>query len=306
MVALVDAVKSGEIPNSEVAIVISDKPDAPGLEKARTRGIETDVIERRGRTREEHDSEIAAKLKEKGVDLICLAGYMRLLSPRFIQEFPDRIVNIHPSLLPAFPGLDAQKQAFDHGVKITGCTVHFVNEDLDAGRIILQRAIEVKDGDTAETLAERILEQEHKLYVEAIRKLGVERSRTPPELSHQLFKILKVGLDTSMRGEGISLRDALKRVNYFALQDRFNASDLLPLIHQNPSLIEEWVMYSDDKRTDGGWWLSEDPLFIGNLKSRSEKLFFDSIEQAVAEYVKRELDFWANLNRRLAGGRVPL
>jgi len=119
----------------------------------------------------DHDVEIAAKLKEKGVELICLAGYMRLLSPRFIQEFPDRIVNIHPSLLPAFPGLDAQKQAFDHGVKITGCTVHFVNEDLDAGRIVLQRPVEVKDGDTAETLAERILEEEHKLYVEAVKRL---------------------------------------------------------------------------------------------------------------------------------------
>jgi len=171
MVALVDAVKSGEIPNSEVAIVISDKRDAPGLEKARAQGIETVVIERSGRTREEHDVEIAAKLKEKGVELICLAGYMRLLSPRFIQEFPDRIVNIHPSLLPAFPGLDAQKQAFDHGVKITGCTVHFVNEDLDAGRIVLQRPVEVKDGDTAAVLAARILDEEHKLYVEAVKRL---------------------------------------------------------------------------------------------------------------------------------------
>ena len=171
MVALVDAVKSGEIPDSEVAIVISDKPDAPGLGKASERGVETVVIERRGRTREEHDAEIAAKLKEKGVDLICLAGYMRLLSPRFIQEFPDRIVNIHPSLLPAFPGLDAQKQAFDHGVKITGCTVHFVNEDLDAGRIIAQRAVEVKNEHTLETLEARILDEEHKLYVEAVKGL---------------------------------------------------------------------------------------------------------------------------------------
>jgi len=171
MVALVDAAKSGEIPNSEVAIVISDKADAAGLAKARERDVETVVIERRGRKREEHDAEIAAKLKEKGVELICLAGYMRLLSPQFIKEFPDQIINIHPSLLPAFPGLDAQKQAFDHGAKITGCTVHFVNEDLDAGRIILQRAIEVKDDDTAETLAARILEEEHQLYVEAVKRL---------------------------------------------------------------------------------------------------------------------------------------
>jgi phosphoribosylglycinamide formyltransferase 1 len=172
MVALVDAVKSGEIPDSEIAIVVSDKADAPGLEKARERGVETVAIERYGRKREDHDAEIAAKLKEKRVDLVCLAGYMRLLSPRFIKDFPDRIINIHPSLLPAFPGLDAQKQAFDHGVKITGCTVHFVNEDLDAGRIILQRAVEVKDEDTAETLAARILEEEHQIYVEAVKELS--------------------------------------------------------------------------------------------------------------------------------------
>ena len=172
MVALVDAAKSGEIPNSDVAIVISDKADAPGLEKARERGVETVVIERNGRKRQEHDAEIAAKLKEKAVDLVCLAGYMRLLSPQFIKEFPDGIINIHPSLLPAFPGLDAQKQAFDHGVKVTGCTVHFVNEDLDAGKIVLQRAVEVKDDDTAETLAARILDEEHKLYVEAVKRMA--------------------------------------------------------------------------------------------------------------------------------------
>ena len=181
MVALVDAVKSGEMPNSETAIVISDKADAPGLEKARERGVETVVIERRGRKREEHDAEIAAKLKEKGVDLICLAGYMRLLSPQFINEFPDRIINIHPSLLPAFPGLNAQKQAFEHGVKVTGCTVHFVNENLDAGRIILQSAVEVKDDDTAETLAARILEEEHKLYVEAVKTLAKNRPASVKE-----------------------------------------------------------------------------------------------------------------------------
>jgi len=172
MVALVDAAKSGAIPNSDVAIVISDKADAPGLEKARERGVETVVIERNGRKRQEHDAEIAAKLKEKAVDLVCLAGYMRLLSPQFIKEFPDGIINIHPSLLPAFPGLDAQKQAFDHGVKVTGCTVHFVNEDLDAGKIVLQRAVEVKDDDTAETLAARILDEEHKLYVEAVKRMA--------------------------------------------------------------------------------------------------------------------------------------
>lgn len=171
MVALVDAVKSGEIPNSEVAVVISDKSDAAGLEKARERGVETVVIERRGRTREEHDAEIIAELRKRDVDLVCLAGYMRLLSRGFVHAFENRIINIHPSLLPDFPGLDAQKQALEAGVKISGCTVHFVNEDLDAGPMILQRAVEVKVDDTATTLAERILGQEHGAYVEAVRRI---------------------------------------------------------------------------------------------------------------------------------------
>ena len=171
MVALVDAVKSGAIPASEVAVVISDKPNAAGLEKARKRGVETAVIERRELTREEHDAEIIAELQKREVELVCLAGYMRLLSRDFVQAFENRIVNIHPSLLPAFPGLNVQQQAIDHGVKISGCTVHFVNEDLDAGPIILQRPVEVKDGDTAETLAARILEQEHGAYVEAVRQI---------------------------------------------------------------------------------------------------------------------------------------
>jgi len=172
MVALVDAVKSGEIPSSEVAVVISDKPNAAGLEKARDRGVETLVIERRGRTREEHDAEMIAELTQRGVELVCLAGYMRLLSRDFIHAFENRIVNIHPSLLPSFPGLNVQQQAIDGGVKISGCTVHFVNEDLDAGPIILQRAVEVKDDDTADTLAARILQQEHGAYVEAVRQLA--------------------------------------------------------------------------------------------------------------------------------------
>lgn len=171
MVALVDAVKSGEIPDSEVAVVISDKPNAPGLERANERGIEAVVIERRGRSREEHDAEIIAELERRGVELICLAGYMRLLSKSFVETFEGRIINIHPSLLPDFPGLDAQRQAFEAGVKMTGCTVHYVNEDLDAGPIILQREVEVKDDDTAEDLAARILEQEHHVYVEAVRRI---------------------------------------------------------------------------------------------------------------------------------------
>lgn len=172
MVALIDAVQSGEIADSEVAVVVSDKANATGLEKAKQRGVETVVIERNGRTREEHDAKIGAELRKKNVELVCLAGYMRLLSPGFIRSFHNRIVNIHPSLLPAFPGLDAQKQAIEHGVKISGCTVHFVDEDLDNGVIILQRAVDVKDGDTIETLSARILEQEHAAYVEAVRRIA--------------------------------------------------------------------------------------------------------------------------------------
>ena len=171
MVALIDAVKSGEIPDSEVAVVISDKPDAAGLAKAKERDVETTVIERRGRSREEHDAEIITELRNRSVELVCLAGYMRLLSKDFIHVFENRIINIHPSLLPSFPGLNVQQRAIDHGVKISGCTVHFVNEDLDAGPIILQRAVEVKDDDTAETLAARILEQEHGAYVEAVKRI---------------------------------------------------------------------------------------------------------------------------------------
>ena len=169
MVALVDAVNSGEIPASEVAVVISDKADAAGLAKAKERNVETIVIEWRGRTREEHDAETIAELKNRGVELVCLAGYMRLLSPSFIQAFPNQIINIHPSLLPSFRGLDAQKQALEAGVKTTGCTVHYVNEDLDAGPVILQREVAVNDGDTVDSLSARILAQEHGCYVEAVK-----------------------------------------------------------------------------------------------------------------------------------------
>jgi phosphoribosylglycinamide formyltransferase-1 len=172
MVAIVDAVASGEIPDSEVAVVISDKADAAGLANARERGVETVVIQRCGRTRVEHDAEIVAELRQRGVELVCLAGYMRLLSPDFVQAFPSRIINIHPSLLPAFPGLDAQRQAFEAGVKIAGCTVHYVDELLDHGEIILRREVEVFDGDTVETLSERILVQEHSLYVEAVKLIA--------------------------------------------------------------------------------------------------------------------------------------
>ncbi|MDQ3220354.1 MAG: phosphoribosylglycinamide formyltransferase [Acidobacteriota bacterium] len=172
MTAIVDAVLRGEIPDSKVAVVISDRAVAAGLGKAKERGIETVVIERNGRTREEHDQEIIEKLRKKGVELVCLAGYMRLLSPGFICSFHNRIVNIHPSLLPAFPGVDAQKQAIDHGAKISGCTVHFVDENLDNGAIILQKAVEVLGDDTAETLSARILQHEHTAYVEAIKRIA--------------------------------------------------------------------------------------------------------------------------------------
>ncbi len=171
MVALVDAVKSGEIPSSEVAVVISDNADAAGLDKAKERGVETHVIQRAGRNREEHDSEIVAELKNRGVELVCLAGYMRLLSSSFIHAFPSRIINIHPSLLPAYPGLDVHERVLAAGENRSGCTVHFVNEELDAGPVILQREVPVLDGDTPATLSARILEQEHRAYVDAVRQI---------------------------------------------------------------------------------------------------------------------------------------
>lgn len=168
MVALVEAVASGAIPDSQIAVVISDKADAAGLSKARAKGVETLVIERRTRARAEHDAEIVAELEKRNVELVCLAGYMRLLSPEFIKAFADKIVNIHPSLLPAFPGLHAQRQALDYAVKFAGCTVHFVDEQLDHGAIIAQAVVPVFDDDSEETLTNRILEQEHKLYVESV------------------------------------------------------------------------------------------------------------------------------------------
>jgi len=168
MVALADAIHDGRIPNAKIAIVISDQPDAKGLRIAHERGLKTLVIERRGRKREEHDREIVSILREEGVDLICLAGYMRVLSPFFVDAFKDRILNIHPSLLPLFRGLDPQRQALDHGVKTSGCTVHFVDNTLDGGPIIAQRTVPVLDDDTVDTLSARILEQEHILYPEAV------------------------------------------------------------------------------------------------------------------------------------------
>jgi phosphoribosylglycinamide formyltransferase-1 len=166
--AIADNVASGKL-DANIAVVISNQADAPGIKSARKRGLNALVLPSKGMQREEHDRAVAAALREHQVDLVCLAGYMRLLSPWFIQQFPNRILNIHPSLLPAFPGLDAQKQAFDYGVKVSGCTVHFVDADLDHGAIILQKAVPVLDTDDEHTLAARILEQEHVAYSEAIR-----------------------------------------------------------------------------------------------------------------------------------------
>jgi phosphoribosylglycinamide formyltransferase-1 len=167
-VAIADSIEAGRIPDAHIAIVISNKPDAPGIATARLRGLTALVISSKGKPREEHDREVVEALKQHHVDLICLAGYMRLLSPWFVQQFPQRILNIHPSLLPAFPGLEAQEQAFAYGVKVTGCTVHFVDEELDHGAIIVQKTVPVLDDDDEHSLAARILEQEHVAYTEAI------------------------------------------------------------------------------------------------------------------------------------------
>ena len=167
--AIAKNVATGRIPDARIAVVISNRADAPGIENARELGLRSLIIPSQGKERAEHDREVVAALQKHKVDLICLAGYMRLLSPWFVRQFPRRIVNIHPSLLPAFPGLEAQEQAFAYGVKVSGCTVHFVDEELDHGPIILQKAVAVLDTDDEHTLAARILEQEHIAYSEAIK-----------------------------------------------------------------------------------------------------------------------------------------
>ena len=166
--AIADSIDAGRIPDARIAVVISNEPEAPGIEIARKRGLHALVVPSKGRPREQHDREVVGALKDNKVDLICLAGYMRLLSPWFVQQFPRKILNVHPSLLPAFPGLEAQEQAFAYGVKISGCTVHFVDEELDHGPIMVQKACPVLDTDDEHTLAARILEQEHIAYTEAI------------------------------------------------------------------------------------------------------------------------------------------
>ncbi len=168
-VAIADSIDAGRIPDARISVLISNRADAPGLETARRRGLNAVLVPSKGKDREAHDREVVAALRQNQVDLICLAGYMRLLSPWFVQQFPHRIVNIHPSLLPSFPGLEAQQQAFAYGVKVTGCTVHFVDEELDHGAIIVQKTVPVLDSDDEHTLAERILEQEHVAYTEAVR-----------------------------------------------------------------------------------------------------------------------------------------
>jgi phosphoribosylglycinamide formyltransferase 1 len=167
--ALAASVAAGRIPNAEISIVVSNRETAQGIEKARARGIEARVIPSKGLEREAYDRLVVTALHEKNVELVCLAGYMRLLSPYFVAAFPQRILNIHPSLLPAFPGLEPQRQALEHGAKFSGCTVHFVDENLDAGPIVLQAVVPIEDGDAPETLADRILHEEHRIYTEAVR-----------------------------------------------------------------------------------------------------------------------------------------
>lgn len=167
--ALAESIVAGKLPDAQIALVLSNRENAPGLERARARGISARAIPSKGLEREAYDKLVVAALNEAGIDLVCLAGYMRLISPYFVAAFPHRILNIHPSLLPAFPGLEAQRQALDHGAKISGCTVHFVDENLDAGPIVMQAAVAIEDADTVETLSARILREEHRIYAEAVR-----------------------------------------------------------------------------------------------------------------------------------------
>jgi phosphoribosylglycinamide formyltransferase 1 len=167
--ALADSVAAGRIGGAEIAVVVSNREGAPGIAKAKERGIAVRVIPSKGLERETYDRQVVEVLSEHKVDLVCLAGYMRLLSPFFVASFPNRILNIHPSLLPSFPGLESQRQALEYGVKFAGCTVHFVDENLDAGPIVLQATVPVRDDDTEETLAARILAEEHRIYSEAVR-----------------------------------------------------------------------------------------------------------------------------------------
>ena len=170
-VAIAEAIRTGRLPGAEIAVVLANIADAPGLQRAAEVGLTAISVPSAGRKRAEHDAEMIARLHQHKVDLVCLAGYMRILSPLFVQAFPNRILNVHPALLPAFPGLDVQKQALEYGAKVAGCTVHFVDEAVDHGAIIVQRTVSVLDDDTPETLSARILEQEHVAYPEAIARV---------------------------------------------------------------------------------------------------------------------------------------
>jgi phosphoribosylglycinamide formyltransferase-1 len=170
-VAIADAIRRHRLPGAEIAVVLSNKTDAPGLATARNLGLAAFAVPSGGRGRAEHDAEMIARLHQHKVDLVCLAGYMRILTPEFVRAFPNRILNVHPSLLPAFPGLDAQAQALEYGAKVAGCTVHFVDEGVDSGAIVVQRMVPVMDDDTAESLSARVLEQEHVAYPEAIARV---------------------------------------------------------------------------------------------------------------------------------------
>lgn len=170
-VAIAEAIRTNRLPGAEIAVVLSNKADAPGLQLARNLGLTAIAVPSAGRPRAEHDAEMIARLHQHKVDLVCLAGYMRILTPEFVRAFPGRILNVHPSLLPAFPGLDAQKQALEFGVRVAGCTVHFVDEAVDHGVIVVQRTVPVFDDDSVETLSARVLEQEHAAYPEAIARV---------------------------------------------------------------------------------------------------------------------------------------
>jgi phosphoribosylglycinamide formyltransferase-1 len=169
--AIATAIREQRLPGAEIAVVLSNKPDAPGLVSAQELGLPNFAVPSKGLTRVEHDAEMIARLHQHQVDLVCLAGYMRIISPTFVAAFPNQILNVHPSLLPAFPGLDAQGQALEYGAKVAGCTVHFVDEAVDHGVIVLQKVVAIEDGDTADTLSARILEQEHAAYPAAIAKV---------------------------------------------------------------------------------------------------------------------------------------
>jgi len=175
--ALADSIAAGRIPGAEIVLVISNREDAPGLARAAGRAIPSQVIPSKGLQREAYDQLVVAELKRAGVELVCLAGFMRLLSPYFVASFPQRILNIHPSLLPSFPGLEAQRQALEYGVKFSGCTVHLVDENLDAGPILAQAIVPVRDDDTAEALSARILAEEHRIYTDAVRLILSGRYR---------------------------------------------------------------------------------------------------------------------------------